>query len=149
MNLDWLTDGNTVSGAIIAALTITGIWKVWNYSRKRHDTLLKSTYDIDTLFSNYEDLKKSVDDNMTKNNEISLSVKDNSAKIDSLIQESKENRQAFRKVLSIMYRHQEQINLLADRKYKSKFYQLKPIEEIFDADQDNDQDDGTGTSSGF
>lgn len=140
MNLDWLTDGNTVTGAIITALTITGIWKIWNYSRKRHDTLLKSTYDIDTLFSNYEDLKKSLDDNNTKNNEIALHVKENSAKIDSLIQEGKENQRAFRKILSIMYKHQEQINLLADRRYKSKFFGLKNIDDVYDEMEGEDED---------
>lgn len=122
MNLDFLGDANTVVGSIIAALGTIGFAKIWNYWRKRHDTLLKTTYDVDALFQNYEGLKKSVDEQVLKNNEIGLAVKENSAKIDALIQENKETQKAFRKVIDILYRHEHDLSQLNGRRPRRGFY---------------------------
>ena len=57
---------NVILAGVGSGIFIFGIERIVNYVRKRHDTVLKSSYDINTLFDNYTNLKKSVDEGNQK-----------------------------------------------------------------------------------
>ena len=115
-----------------------GIERIINYVRKRHDTVLKSSYDINTLFDNYTNLKKSVDEGNQKQNENALASKEIVAKLDTLLNESRDSKKMNQKMLELLYKHDTQIRLVA-AKQKLDTEAMDSLN-MFTLDEDSDKE---------
>ena len=112
-----------------------GIERIINYVRRRHDTVLKSSYDINTLFDNYNNLKRTVDDGNQKQNENALASKEIVAKLDTLVTETRDAKRMNQKMLELLYKHDTQIRLVA-AKQKLDVEAMDSLN-MFDIDNDD------------
>lgn len=100
-------NGQTVIGGIIVGAILFGIPKVLSYFKHKYDTSIKTSYDIDTLFANYDSLRKGVDSNNETNKEILHRLDKSSQKIDYIIKDSKQTKFLIQELSKIAYDHDE------------------------------------------
>lgn len=112
-----LNDGTTVLGGLAVGGILFGCAKLFSYIKNRYDTSIKTSYDIDTLFKNYAEMEKAVDDGNDKNNEIIRKLDKGSLKIDKMITDNKQTRFLIQELSKMVYDHDE--ILYERRRYKS------------------------------
>ena len=110
-------DGTTVIGGIIIGGIIVGIPKLFSYFKHKYDTSIKTSYDIDTLFADYAEVRKAVDDGNESNKAILQKLDKGSQKIDNMIKDSKQTRFLIQELSKMVYDHDE--ILYERRKYKT------------------------------
>lgn len=106
---------NMVVAGIAIPLALLGIERMFSYFKKRHDTLLKNSYNVETLFTNVNNLKESVDDTNKKQEETTNMTKEMVGKLDILVEDTKETRKTQQKLINVIYKHDDQIRLLGER----------------------------------
>ena len=129
---------NVILAGVGSGIFIFGIERIVNYVRKRHDTVLKSSYDINTLFDNYTNLKKSVDEGNQKQNDSMLASKEIVAKLDTLVTETRDAKRMNQKMLELLYKHDTQIRLVA-AKQKLDTEAMDSLN-MFTLDEDSDKE---------
>lgn len=87
-----------------------------SYVRKRHDSLMKNSYDLNTLFDNYTNLKKSTEEMLNNQYEAKMVAKELIAKMDMMMGETKDTKKAYSKILEVLYRHDTQIRVMANNR---------------------------------
>lgn len=104
-----------VIAGIAIPLALVGIERMWSYFRKRHDTLLKNSYDVENLFKNVNNLKESVDETNKKQEETTSMTREMVKKLDTLVTDTKKTREAQQKLVNVIYKHDDQIRLLGEK----------------------------------
>lgn len=115
MSIDDIGIVNLVATGIAAPLALLGIERMWSYFRKRHDILLKNTYDVETLFTNVNNLKSSIDETSKKQSEVTDMTKVMAGKLDELVVDTKETRKSHQKLINVIYKHDDQIRILGEK----------------------------------
>lgn len=102
-----LNDGSTVIGGLIVGFILYGGGKLLSWFKNRYDTSLKTSYDIDTLFDNYAEVMKDIDEGNDANRKILEKLDKGSKKMDDLIKENKRTRFVVQELSKLVYDHDE------------------------------------------
>lgn len=106
-------NGQSVIGGIIIGVVVTCIPKIISFIKNRYDKSLKTSYDIDTLFDNYAEVMKAVDEGNESNKKILDKLDKGSTKMDSLIEANRQTRFVVQELSKVVHDHDE---ILYERK---------------------------------
>lgn len=116
MQIDLSSNTNIIMTGVATFLIGLAIERAISYVRKRHDSLMKNSYDLNTLFDNYTNLKKSTEEMLNNQYEAKMVAKELIAKMDMMMGETKDTKKAYSKILEVLYRHDTQIRVMANNR---------------------------------